>query len=78
MVINSHFILLYVCRAKAALALDPDLLSAYLLLANALHRLGMTDKSIVHLTSAMRKDPDNQTIALRLKQLKRLVAEVAR
>ncbi len=64
--------------AKAALAVDSNLLPAYLLRANALHGLGMTEKGIGHLQSALQRDPDNQEIAVRLKQLRRLVADTKR
>ena len=64
--------------AKAALAVDQNLLPAYLLRANALHRLGMTEKGIGHLEAAMQLDPDNREIAVRLKGLRRLVAETKR
>jgi DnaJ family protein C protein 7 len=64
--------------AKAALAVDSNLLPAYLLRANALHGLGMTEKGIEHLQSALQRDPDNQEIAVRLKRLRRLVAETKR
>jgi tetratricopeptide (TPR) repeat protein len=56
--------------AKQALAIDANLLPGYLLRANALHRLGLTEKSITHLQAAMQRDPDNQEIALRLKSLR--------
>ena len=64
--------------AKAALAVDANLLPAYLLRANALHGLGMTEKGIGHLQSALQRDPDNREIAVRLKQLRRLVADTKR
>ena len=64
--------------AKAALAVDDNLLPAYLLRANALHGLGMTEKSVGHLQSALQRDPDNQEIAVRLKGLRRLVNETKR
>eukprot|EP00964_Phaeocystis_antarctica_P144798 scaffold110694_cov66-Phaeocystis_antarctica.AAC.6 len=65
-------------EAQVAISLDPDLLYAYVLRADALQVMGLTDKAIALLREGLQRDPDSTELAGRLKRLKRLVADVER
>jgi tetratricopeptide (TPR) repeat protein len=51
---------------------------AYVVRAEALAGLGITEQAVKYLVAALQLDPDNQEIARKLKALKRLVADTAR
>ena len=65
-------------EAQKALALDEDLLPAYVLRADALHAMGQTDKAMKHLREALSRDPDHSEAGRTLKRLRRLVADMDR
>ena len=65
-------------EAQKAIALEPDLLEAYVLRATALQAMGMSEKAVALLREALSRDPDNQQVSRTLKRLKRLVADAAR
>ena len=64
--------------AQKAIAVDADCLAAYLVRAEALHAMGLSDKAIKHLREALQRDPDNSECSTKLKRLKRIVDEKAR
>lgn len=65
-------------EAQKAMALEADLMAAYVLRAEALQAIGMVDKAQSVLREALQRDPDNEQAAQRLKRLKRLTADTAR
>ena len=65
-------------EAQKAMALESDLMAAYVLRAEALQAMGMADKAQAVLREALQRDPDNEHAAQRLKRLKRLTADTAR
>jgi len=65
-------------EAQKALASDPNSQEAYLIRGDCLHYLGETTKALQHLTAALQRDPDNNTIAKRLKALKAISRETER
>ena len=64
--------------AQKAIALDEDLLRAYVLRAEALHSMGQTEKAIKHLREALSRDPDNTEASRTLKRLRRLTVDMER
>jgi len=65
-------------QAQKALALDENDLEAYVLRADALVAMGLSDKAMRVLREALQRDPDNQAAATKLKKLKRQVEDLAR
>ena len=65
-------------EAQKALASDPNSQEAYLIRGDCLHYMGETAKALQHLTAALQRDPDNNTIAKRLKALKNISRETER
>ena len=62
--------------AQRAIALDADLLPAYVVRAEALHAMGQSEKAIKHLREALQRDPDNAEAGAKLKRLRRLVQDM--
>lgn len=65
-------------EAQKAIALDSDLLPAYVIRAEALHKMGQSEKAMKHLREALQRDPDNQLVQTSLKRMRRLVNDMER
>lgn len=63
-------------EAQQAIAIDPDLLSAYMLRAEALFNMGQVEKAVRLLREALQRDPDNEVAQQHLKKLRRLVQDL--
>ena len=57
---------------------DGSIVDAYLVRADALQATGCTDLAEKHLKAALQRDPDNSQVQVKLKALRRSVAELAR
>ncbi|KAL1519757.1 hypothetical protein AB1Y20_023265 [Prymnesium parvum] len=65
-------------QAQQALALDADLLAAYLVRSAALHAMGQRDKAARLLREALARDPEHEEAARALRALRRRAADEAR
>eukprot|EP00605_Chrysophyceae_sp_TOSAG23-4_P000530 GSChrysophyteH1.ASY1.ANO1.599.1 assembled CDS len=64
--------------AQKAIEADGGLIEAYVLRSDALLSMGCTDLAEKHLKVALQRDPDNGMVQVKLKTLRRVVAELTR
>jgi len=64
--------------AQKVIEADGSIVEAYLVRADALLATGCTDLAEKHLKAALQRDPDNAGVQVKLKALRRVVAELTR
>jgi len=64
--------------AQKVIEADGSIVDAYLVRADALLATGCTDLAEKHLKAALQRDPDNSSVQVKLKALRRVVAELTR